>query len=238
MGGNGTRFFPSSYRIVVAIKIGLLYTAITKEQKMSGMSELLSVRKGPIYSKGSRTIPYKVFLAEDDIAIRKNIRDNINWAAAGFEFCREVSVGEVSLPLIQSVRPDILITDIKMPFMEGLQLIRVIRKTMPDIKIIIISRHGEFNYLQEAIKLGVAEYLLKPITREKLTAALYRVATHLDEDYQTRENLQGLKNQVEDSLTMLRGKFLLNVVLGNVPPLQSSKKHIVSSWICWPAPIR
>jgi two-component system response regulator YesN len=211
-------------RIVVAIEIGLLYTAITKEQKMSGMSELLSVRKGPIYSKGSRTTPYRVFLAEDDVATRKSIRDNINLVAAGFEFCSEVPAGEISLPLIQSARPDVLITDIKMPFMDGQQLIRVIRRTMPDIKIIILSRHGEVHYLQEAIKLGVTEYLLKPITPEKLTAALYRVATQLDEDYQARENLQGLKNQVEDSLSMLRGKFLLNVVLGNIPPTEIVEK--------------
>jgi two-component system response regulator YesN len=210
--------------IVVAIEIGLLYTAITKEQKMSGMSELLSVRRGPIYSKGSRTTLYKILLAEDDIAVRKNIRDNINWASAGLEFCSEVSNGEISLPLIQALRPDVLITDIKTPFMDGLQLIRMIRKSVPDLKIIILSKHGEFSYLQEAIKLGVTEYLLKPVTPKKLTAALYRVAIQLDEDYRQREHLQGLKNQVEDSLTMLRGKFLLNVVLGNIPPAEIVEK--------------
>ena len=191
---------------------------------MSGMSELLSVRKGPIYSKGSRTIPYKILLVEDDIAVRKTIRENINWASAGLEFCDEVSDGEISLPLIQSVRPDVLITDIKKPFMDGLQRIRTIRRAMPDIKIIILSKHGEFSYLQEAIKLGVAEYLLKPITSQKLMAALYRVAVQLDEDYRARENLQGLKNQVEDSLTMLRGKFLLDVVLGNIPAAEIVEK--------------
>lgn len=191
---------------------------------MSGMSELLSVRKGPIYSKGSRTIPYKILLVEDDIAVRKTIRENINWASAGLEFCSEVSDGEFSLPLIQEMRPDVLITDIKTPFMDGLQRIRVIRRAMPEIKIIILSKHGEFSYLQEAIKLGVAEYLLKPITPQKLMAALYRVAIQLDEDYRERENLQGLKNQVEDSLVMLRGKFLLDVVLGNIPAAEIVEK--------------
>lgn len=191
---------------------------------MSGMSELLSVRRGPIYSKGSRTTLYKILLAEDDIVVRKNIRDNINWASAGLEFCSEVSNGEVSLSLIQALRPDVLITDIKTPFMDGLQLIRMIRKSVPDLKIIILSKHGEFSYLQEAIKLGVTEYLLKPVTPKKLTAALYRVAIQLDEDYRQRETLQGLKNQVEDSLTMLRGKFLLDVVLGNIPPAEIVEK--------------
>src|SRR5258706_7022829 len=168
--------------------------------------------------------PYKVFLAEDEIVDRKDIRDNINWSAAGFEFCGEASDGELALPLIQSARPDVLITDIKMPFMDGLQFIRVIRKTMPDIKIIILSKHGEFNYVQEAIRLGITEYLLKPITPEKLTAVLHRVAAQLDEDRQARKNLQGLKNQVEDSLVILREKLLLKVVLGNIPPAEIVEK--------------
>ncbi len=185
---------------------------------MPGMSELLSARKGPVYSKGSRVVLYKVFLAEDDLVLRKSIRDNINWSAAGLDLCREVSTGQLALALLQSLGPDILITDIKTPFMEGLQLIRTIRKALPDMKIIILSRHGEFSYLQEALKLGISEYLLKPITPEKLMAALYRVAVQLDEDYHAREKLQGLKNQLEDGLVMLRGKFLLNVVLENIPP--------------------
>ncbi len=191
---------------------------------MSGLSELLSVRKSPIHSRGSGAVPYKLFLVEDEIVARKSIRDNINWSATGFEFCGEASDGEIALPLIQSVRPDVLITNIKMPFMDGLRLIRVIRKSMPDIKIIILSRHGEFDYVHEAIKLGITEYLLKPITPEKLTAVLQRVASQLDEGRQARENLQGLKNQVEDSLVILREKFLLKVVLGNIPPSEIVEK--------------
>lgn len=161
--------------------------------------------------------PYKLFLAEDEVVVRKGMRDNIDWPSAGFEFCGEASDGEIALPLIQSARPDVLITDIKMPFMDGLQLIRIVRETMPDIKIIILSGHDEFHYAQEAIKLGITEYLLKPITPEQLMAVLHRVASQLDEDRQARENLQGLKNQVEDGLAILREKFLLKVVLGNIP---------------------
>ncbi len=168
--------------------------------------------------------PYKLFLAEDEIVVRKGIRDNIDWSAAGFEFCGEASDGEIALPLIQSTRPDVLITDIKMPFMDGLQLIRIIRETMPGIKILILSGHDEFYYAQEAIKLGITEYLLKPITPEKLMAVLHRVAAQLDEDRQAREKLQGLKNQVEDSLVTLREKLLLKVVLGSISPTEIVEK--------------
>lgn len=166
------------------------------------------------------TALYKLFLAEDEIVVREGIRDNIEWSAAGFEFCGEAPDGEMALPLIQSLRPDVLITDIKMPFMDGLQLSRIVRETMPEIKVIILSGHDEFNYAQEAIKLGITEYLLKPITPEQLLAVLHRVAAQITEDRQARENLQGLKNQVEDSRVTLREKFLLKVVLGNIPPAE------------------
>ncbi len=168
--------------------------------------------------------PYKIFLAEDETVVRKGVRDNINWSAAGFEFCGEASDGEIALPLIQSIRPDVVITDIKMPFMDGLQLSRIIRETMPEIKVIILSGHDEFHYAQEAIKLGITEYLLKPITPENLMAVLHRVAAQLAEDRQARENLQGLRNQVEDSLATLREKFLLKVVLGNIAPTEIVEK--------------
>lgn len=186
---------------------------------MSGLSELLSVRKNPMHFRGSRAASYKLFLVEDEIVVRKNIQDDINWSAAGFELCGEASDGETALPLIQSVRPDVIITN-----MDGLQLTRIIRKTMPEIKIVILSKRGEFDYVLEAIKLGITEYLLKPVTPEKLTAVLQRVADQLDQDRRARENLQGLKNQVEDSLVILREKFLLNVVLGNIPPAEIVEK--------------
>src|SRR5689334_14173957 len=201
-----------------------MYTAATKEPKMPGVSELLSARKHPLHSKGSRATPYKLFLADDELAFRESIRDTLNWPEAGFELCGEAPNADVALPLIQSAQPDVLITDIKKPFSGGPQLIQVVRQTLPDIKIIILSRQGEFDSVQEAIRLGITEYLLKPITPEKLTAVLHRVAAQLDEERQARENRQGLKNLPEDSLAILREKFLLKVVLGDIPPAEIVEK--------------
>ena len=70
---------------------------------------------------------YKVFLVEDEIVTREGIRDNVNWSAAGFEFCGEAANGENALPLIEEKKPDVIITDIKMPFMDGLQLSKIVR---------------------------------------------------------------------------------------------------------------
>lgn len=107
---------------------------------------------------------YKVFLVEDEIVIREGIRERIDWQAHGFEFCGEAPDGEIALPMIQSLKPDILITDIKMPFMNGLELTCIVHETMPEVRTVILSGHDEFEYAHEAIKLGVVEYLLKPIS--------------------------------------------------------------------------
>ncbi len=111
---------------------------------------------------------YKVFLVEDEIVTREGIRDSVDWAAAGYEFCGEAPDGELALPLIRERRPETVITDIKMPFMDGLQLCRRLKETLPATKIIILSGHDEFRYAQEAIQIGVTEYLLKPIVPQDL----------------------------------------------------------------------
>src|SRR5262245_64191576 len=111
---------------------------------------------------------YKVFLVEDEIVTREGIRDTVDWGAAGYQFCGEAPNGEIALPLIRERRPDIVITDIKMPFMDGFPLCRMLRDTLPEIKIVILSSQVEFRYAQEAIQIGVTEYLLKPIAARDL----------------------------------------------------------------------
>lgn len=103
----------------------------------------------------------KVFLVEDEIIMREGIRNNIDWEKEGFEFVGEASDGELAYPLIQDSKPDILITDIRMPFMDGLELSRRVKQEMPDIKIIVLSGYDEFEYAREGIRIGITEYLLK-----------------------------------------------------------------------------
>ncbi len=159
---------------------------------------------------------YKIFLVEDEIVAREGIRDNVDWRMAGFEFCGEAPDGEMALPLIENTRPDVLITDIKMPFMDGLQLCKIVRERMPSIKIIILTGHDEFDYAQQAVKLGVTEYLLKPVGVQDLHEVLGKVAVQLDRERQEQENLRQLKDQIEDNLTLHREKFLLDLVMGEM----------------------
>src|SRR5512139_1296957 len=138
-------------------------------------------------------MPYKVFFVEDEIVTREGIRDNVDWKAHGFEFCGEAPDGELALPLLRTARPDVLITDIKMPFMDGLQLSKIVRERMPWVKIVILSGHDEFEYAQQAIKLGVTEYLLKPVTVQNLHQVLQKLTAQLDQEKKEQENLRLLQ---------------------------------------------
>lgn len=114
----------------------------------------------------------KIFLAEDEIVMREGIRNNIAWQEEGFEFVGEASDGELAYPMIQKLKPDILITDIRMPFMDGLELSRIVKQELPDTSILILSGYGEFDYAKEAISIGVEDYLLKPVTSAQLLEAI------------------------------------------------------------------
>lgn len=117
----------------------------------------------------------KVFLVEDEIVMREGIKNHVEWEKEGFEFVGEASDGELAYPMIQSLKPDIIITDIKMPFMDGLELSRLVKKEMPDVKIIVLSGYGEFDYAKQAINIGITDYLLKPVSPGKLMEAVKEV---------------------------------------------------------------
>ncbi len=167
---------------------------------------------------------YKVFLVEDEIVTREGIRDNVAWRAAGFEFCGDAPDGEMALPLLLAIKPHVLITDIRMPFMDGLQLSRIVRDRLPATKIIILSGHDEFEYAQRAIKLGVFEYLLKPVSLQDLHGVLRTAAAALDQENQEQEALKKLREQVEQSRAALRERFLLKLITGAASPAEVIEK--------------
>ena len=130
----------------------------------------------------------KVFLVEDEKIIRKSIKNNVKWEENGFEFAGEAPDGEMALPMIEKLHPDIVITDIKMPFMDGLELSDILKKKMPKIQIIILSGYGEFDYAKEAIKMDAAEYLLKPVNAGELKEVFERIKADLDRELDEKRN--------------------------------------------------
>lgn len=159
---------------------------------------------------------YKVFLVEDEIVIREGIKNKIHWEEEGFKIVGDESDGELAYPMIIREQPDILITDIKMPFMDGLELSKLLKKDMPQLKIIIISGYSDFGYAQKAIDIGVSEYLLKPITPGKLVTAVKNAAAVIEKERKEKEILEQYQQLVYQKQGEKRKSFFNALVSGKM----------------------
>lgn len=157
----------------------------------------------------------KVFLVEDEFIIREGIKNNIDWESNGYTFCGEAGDGELALPLISKEQPDIVITDIKMPFMDGLELSRLIKEKYPKIEIIILSGYDEFEYAKQGIRIGVAQYLLKPISGVDLLKAVNEVRDRLQDKQKERALYERYRRETEENRLNDKIEFFNDLVNGN-----------------------
>ena len=134
---------------------------------------------------------YQIFDVEDELLIRQNIRKVIESMPGPFALCGEASDGEMALSMMQDLMPDIVLTDIRMPFLDGFELIQHAKAIMPWLKIVIISGYGDFEFAQKAISLGVDQYLLKPIRPPELTKAIEEMARRIEKDKQQSTTAHG-----------------------------------------------
>lgn len=128
----------------------------------------------------------KIFIVEDESVIREGLRDNIPWQDYGYELVGEASDGEMALPLIRKACPDLLLTDIKMPFMDGLTLCHILGQEFPRMKMVVMSGYDDFEYARRAIHEGVVQYMLKPVTRRSLRQMLDEIRERIEREQQTQ----------------------------------------------------
>lgn len=147
----------------------------------------------------------KVMIVEDNIATQEGICENINWIEHDIDIIAAKANGYEAIEQLKVTVPDVIITDIVMPIVDGLELIRLVKGGYPDIKVIILSAYEEFEYAQEALKLGVFDYIMKPFDYNQLLNAVLRA---LDEKKQD----DVFKEQVKKSIPVLRDKFLLQLI--------------------------
>lgn len=157
----------------------------------------------------------KVFLVEDEFVIREGIKKTIEWEKHGYEFCGEASDGELAYPMIQKANPDIVLTDIRMPFMDGLELSSLIKKNMPWVEIVILSGHQEFEYAKAGIEIGIAKYLLKPINGVELLRELDSIRQKIEEQRKDRESREKYKREMEENLLQEKRVLFQCLVTGS-----------------------
>lgn len=163
---------------------------------------------------------YGTLLIDDEIAVRDSIRKLVPWEQHGFSVIGEASNGLEALDLLEDISPDVIITDIRMPYMDGMDFIKEVRRRYPPIVLIILSGYDEFTYAQTAIRYNVSEYVLKPVSTVDMEALLDRVKRRLDEDRGNALDIEHLTSVYEKVLPLLREKFLISLL----SPLNTGEK--------------
>lgn len=162
---------------------------------------------------------YRVFIAEDEEIVRVGIEQSLNSYRGKHRFCvcGTAEDGEMAYTGIMNLKPDIVITDIKMPFLSGLELARIVRDELPEIRFLIISGFDEFEFAKEAISLGVEEYLLKPVDAQLLFDTLETIGENIEKTATARsDNMSGTAEE----------EFLQDLTSG---ALSVSEAYIVSA---------
>lgn len=157
---------------------------------------------------------YRVLVVDDEAVVREGMRDNIDWNSLGFELVGDCENGSEAMEAVDRLQPDVVLTDICMPFVDGLELTKYISGKYPHIKVIILTGYDEFEYAQQAVKLKAYDFLLKPVTANELRKILEKVEKDLDEESKKREDLDRLRMQLKESLPLLKERFLNRLVSG------------------------
>ena len=166
----------------------------------------------------------KIFLAEDEVIVRETIKRMIPWENLGFELVGEAADGEMALPLLIRQQPDLLITDIKMPFMDGLTLARLAKKEVPGLKVVILSGYDDFNYAKQAINIGVEDYLLKPITKNALIERLTEIRSRYEDEKTQREYYEKFHREIQAYEKNSSRDFFEALVSGSLDMIELYKK--------------
>lgn len=151
---------------------------------------------------------YKLIIADDEAIIREGIKCLLDWESLGFTLVGEAANGEAALQLIVKESPDIVLLDIRMPKMSGLEVVRLAREQGFSGKVVILSGYSDFNYAKQAIRYGVLSYLTKPIDEDELLEIVTEVRTQLDADAAARDTSDHYRRKAYDTI-------IQDILLGN-----------------------
>lgn len=164
---------------------------------------------------------YKVLLVDDEPEVILAVIKKMEWETLGFEVIGYAQNGKEALEMAEVNTPDVVMTDIKMPFMDGLTLGRKLKENYAGMKLIIFSGFDEFEYAREAITLEVEEYILKPMKLEELTKIFFRIKNLLDEERNEKINIDKLKKYYIKSLPMMQDQFYIGLIEGRMEEEQA-----------------
>lgn len=159
---------------------------------------------------------YTVLLADDEEEVIQVIMKKIDWEGLGFSVIGYANNGVKALEMVEEFQPDVVMTDIKMPYMDGMELANRIKAGYPATKILIFTGFDEFEYAKEAIHLEVEEYLLKPVNSVELAEVFSSLKSKLDQEISEKQNTEILQKYYMESLPFLRANFYSTLVEGRI----------------------
>ena len=160
---------------------------------------------------------YSVLLVDDEEEVFQVIMKKLDWEGMGFRIAGYARNGVEALEMAEELSVDVVMTDIKMPYMDGLTLCRKLKEQYQKIKVIIFSGFDEFEYAREAIKIEAEEYILKPINANELREVFERIKNNLDKELDEKRNIDKLREYYLESLPMLQENFLTSLIDGRIP---------------------
>ena len=167
---------------------------------------------------------YKILLVDDELEIRDGMIQKLDWHQLGYDVAAAAENGVEALEKADQVQPDVIMTDIRMPFMDGLEFIEKVIERLPAVKIIVFSGFDDFEYAQKAINLGVEEYILKPISAKQLEESLIKLKKKMDEELARKRDIAILRKSYEESFPILREQFFISMIEGRMTPRQIEVK--------------
>jgi two-component system response regulator YesN len=160
---------------------------------------------------------YKLLIVDDEPTVRTGLRSYFNWTSYGIEVMGEADDGDVALEMIEREQPDLILTDVRMPNMDGITLSRQIAERYPACKIIFVSGHDDADYLKSAMKVSAVDYIFKPVNLQELSAVIERVVAELDAERAEQLHKQELLEKLKEGMPLLREKFLLSLIGNGIP---------------------
>lgn len=160
----------------------------------------------------------KVMLVDDEENTRNLLKLILDWESLGFEITGEASSGQEGLNLMEELKPDLVISDIRMPFMDGLEFAGLVSENYPAVKVIILTAYEEFEYAKRGIKMGISDFLLKPVKRAEIKESVENIRNKIMSEQINREEYERVRKRLKESLPFMREKFLNELLFSRFQP--------------------
>jgi two-component system response regulator YesN len=168
----------------------------------------------------------KVIITDDEIQIRKGLRMKVDWEAEGFQIVEEASNGQEALELLQSMDVDVVITDMRMPIMDGVEFAKRCHQEYPNVKVIVLSGYSDFEYVRSSLKEGVRDYLLKPVAPDELIEALGRIRKEIEEEKRKQGEFARINRLAHSHLQEVQEQYLLHLVKDELLEIHIVKERL------------